>query len=171
MNSIGKNIAEHRRNVGITQEQLADKLGISAQAVSKWENDLSEPDASTLLALSKIFGVTVDDLLNGTRVPSVSTDDKKPEDRLIAINVKYQETNVLVKIPAELVIQGDFGVFDVDIEDLGYNPDNYPGYNPDNAMRAIAMYKDTIKMMLEKNIVGKIVDVDSEGARVTITIE
>ena len=61
--TLGKRIVEHRKRLGLTQDQLAEKLGITAQAVSKWENDLSCPDIATLPKLADIFGITTDELL------------------------------------------------------------------------------------------------------------
>ena len=61
--TLGKRIMQHRKRLGLTQEQLAERVGVSAQAVSKWENDLSCPDISLLPVLAEIFGVTVDELL------------------------------------------------------------------------------------------------------------
>ena len=52
---IGKFIAERRKSKKLTQEQLAEKLGISDRAVSKWERGLNLPDASLMLELSKIL--------------------------------------------------------------------------------------------------------------------
>lgn len=60
---IGSNIAALRKEKGFTQEKLANELGVSAQAVSKWENDSSCPDIALLPEIAAIFGVTVDDLL------------------------------------------------------------------------------------------------------------
>lgn len=65
--TIGKRIASLRRNKGMKQEELAEKLGISGQAVSKWENDQTCPDISLLPQLAKILGVTVDELLTGAQ--------------------------------------------------------------------------------------------------------
>ena len=53
--TLGKRIAEHRKRLGLTQDALAEKLGITAQAVSKWENDLSCPDITMLPKLAEIF--------------------------------------------------------------------------------------------------------------------
>ena len=64
--TLGKRIAALRKSHGWTQEQLAEKIGISAQAVSKWENDQSCPDVMTLPLLAKLFGVSVDGLLGVT---------------------------------------------------------------------------------------------------------
>ena len=61
--SLGKRIAMLRKEKGLTQEQLAEKVGVSAQAVSKWENDVSCPDITILPLLADILGVTVDELL------------------------------------------------------------------------------------------------------------
>ncbi|MDR0840191.1 MAG: helix-turn-helix domain-containing protein [Christensenellaceae bacterium] len=61
--TIGRRIAALRKQAGMTQEQLADQLGVSAQAVSKWENDISCPDISILPTLASIFHVSVDMLL------------------------------------------------------------------------------------------------------------
>ena len=61
--TIGKRIVRYRKAMGLTQDQLAEKLGVTAQAVSKWENDQSCPDITMLPKLAEIFGVTTDALL------------------------------------------------------------------------------------------------------------
>lgn len=61
--TLGRRIARLRLEHGMTQERLAGELGVTAQAVSKWENDLSAPDISLLPTLAKTFGVSVDQLL------------------------------------------------------------------------------------------------------------
>ena len=68
-NTLGKRIAAQRKHLGLTQEQLAEKLGITAQAVSKWENDLSCPDISVLPLLADIFGISTDELLGRNLTP------------------------------------------------------------------------------------------------------
>lgn len=67
--SLGKRIQFHRKSLGLTQDQLAEQLGVTAQAVSKWENDLSCPDISTLPQLARIFGISVDALLGAEPAP------------------------------------------------------------------------------------------------------
>lgn len=61
--TLGKRISTHRKRLGMTQDKLAEALGVTAQAVSKWENDQSCPDITTLPRLSEIFGVSTDELL------------------------------------------------------------------------------------------------------------
>ncbi len=62
-NTIGERIKFHRKRLGLTQDQLAQRLGVSAQAVSKWEHNLSCPDISVLPEIAELFGITVDELL------------------------------------------------------------------------------------------------------------
>ena len=75
--SMGAIIARKRKELGLTQEQLAGELGISYQAVSKWENELSSPDISTLPLLADLFDITIDELFG--RVPTKA----EPEQALI----------------------------------------------------------------------------------------
>lgn len=61
--TLGKRIVYHRKRLLLTQDQLAEKLGVTAQAVSKWENDLSCPDIGVLPMLADIFEISIDTLL------------------------------------------------------------------------------------------------------------
>lgn len=61
--TLGKRIVLHRKQLGLTQDKLAEALGVTAQAVSKWENDLSCPDITMLPKLAELFGITTDELL------------------------------------------------------------------------------------------------------------
>lgn len=67
--TLGKRIAAHRRDLGLTQDRLAELLGVTAQAVSKWENDQSCPDISMLPRLAEIFSCTTDALLGIEKEP------------------------------------------------------------------------------------------------------
>ncbi len=60
--SLGDNIAELRRRAGMTQARLGDCLGVSAQAVSKWERQVACPDVLLLPRLAETLGVTLDEL-------------------------------------------------------------------------------------------------------------
>ena len=60
--SIGKNIAKYRKAKGLTQEELGAKLGVTNQAVSKWESEVSFPDVMLLPEITKVLGITLDDL-------------------------------------------------------------------------------------------------------------
>lgn len=73
MNDLGKRISSQRRRQGWTQAELGTRLNVTAQAVSKWENNISEPDVQTLLNMASLFGVSLDQMLTG--VPTDITDD------------------------------------------------------------------------------------------------
>ena len=64
---IGKFIAECRKQKQLTQLQLADKLGITDKAISKWERGIAMPDTSIMLELCNILGISVNELLNGVK--------------------------------------------------------------------------------------------------------
>ncbi|MCR5695254.1 MAG: helix-turn-helix domain-containing protein [Clostridia bacterium] len=63
---LGKKIRQLRLKVGLTQEQLAERLGLAPQSVSKWENQAAMPDIITLPMISEVFGISIDDLFDLT---------------------------------------------------------------------------------------------------------
>lgn len=72
--SLGEALKAHRTEKQMTQEFVAETLGVSRQAVSKWENGTSDPSTSNLCALAKLYGIPVEELLHETQ-------DEKSEDR------------------------------------------------------------------------------------------
>ena len=66
-NSVGKNIKKLRSEKGITQEQLAERLHVTRQAVSNWETDKTQPDIETLSVLAECFEITVEELIYGKK--------------------------------------------------------------------------------------------------------
>lgn len=72
MMTISDRIRELRRTRGISQEELAAQIGVSRQAVSKWESGQSVPDLDRVIALSDYFDVTTDYLLKGIQPPAAS---------------------------------------------------------------------------------------------------
>ena len=79
--SFGENLINLRKQKGWSQDDLADNLNLSRQAISKWENDTSKPDIDNIKKISKVFSVTIDDLLNNDVV----------KDKAVTLNVKKQE--------------------------------------------------------------------------------
>ena len=61
--NLGETLKTHRTSRGFTQEYVAEALGVSRQAVSKWENGTSDPSTANLMALAKLYGLSVDELL------------------------------------------------------------------------------------------------------------
>lgn len=64
---IASRLTSLRKDHGLSQEELAEKLGVSRQAVSKWERAESSPDTDNLIALAQLYGVTLDELIHGNQ--------------------------------------------------------------------------------------------------------
>ncbi len=77
--SLGERIGQYRRSLGVSQEELGARLGVSRQAVSKWETDAATPDMANLIALAKEFGVSVAEL---TETPEQPKEEKKSQENL-----------------------------------------------------------------------------------------
>lgn len=108
--TVGKRIAALRREKNLKQDDLAQMLEISPQAVSKWENDQTCPDISLLPKLAKILGVSVDELLSGKQelqpvVTLVPEDQRKDiKDMMLRIVVDSSDGDkVRVNLPLALV--------------------------------------------------------------------
>lgn len=94
---IGKFIAECRKEQGITQTQLADRLDITYKAVSKWESGRGLPDASRMIELCDILNITVNDLLSGEKV-SEHNYVHQADDNLVELQKQKEAVNTSAKI-------------------------------------------------------------------------
>ncbi len=99
---IGKFIAEKRKEQGITQMQLAEKMGITDRAVSKWETGRSLPDASIMLDLCNILKITVNELLCGEELSMESYNEKAEQALVEMVKQKEEADRRLLKM--EIVI-------------------------------------------------------------------
>lgn len=94
--TLGQKIKKIRNKFGLSQEQLAEIINVSRQAITKWENDGGLPDVSNLQELSKVFGITVDYLLNDNNgLPALSMrkelDKDKYKDKITMYNEVLKE--------------------------------------------------------------------------------
>ena len=89
---IGKFIAECRKQKQLTQLQLADKLGITDKAISKWERGIAMPDTSIMLELCDILCISVNELLNGERI-NMENSNKKNEQLLFDMAKELETKN------------------------------------------------------------------------------
>lgn len=89
--TMGKRISDLRKSKGMTQEQLAQQVGVTAQAVSKWENDLSCPDISILPRLAEVLGVTTDELLGRAPVKSYEAKKEAGRERRVSVRLKLNK--------------------------------------------------------------------------------
>lgn len=106
---IGRFIAEKRKAQKLTQQQLAEALGITDRAVSKWETGRSLPDASVMLELCRLLKITVNDLLNG-EVVSMERYNETAERNLLEM-VKQKEAADKRLLKTEVVIGVTSSVF------------------------------------------------------------
>ena len=164
--TLGTRIAENRKKKSISQEQLAEHFGISSQAVSKWENDISCPDISLLPQMADYFNISIDELLRGGRSDSV---------QLVAENERKDINKMLFKINVNSVA-GDIvkvnlplGLIKTALE-LGMKMPAISGSKDLDVLNNIDI--DSVLMMAESGVIGKIVEVQSaDGDNVEIFIE
>ncbi len=92
---IGKFIAECRKQKQLTQLQLADKLGITDKAISKWERGIAMPDTSIMLELCDILCISVNELLNGEMI-NMENSNKKNEQLLLDMAKELETKNKII---------------------------------------------------------------------------
>ncbi len=89
---IGRFIAECRKKANLTQMQLAEKLGITDKAVSKWERGVAMPDTSIMLELCEILCISVNDLLTGEKI-NMENNNQKNEQLLLDMAKELEQKN------------------------------------------------------------------------------
>ena len=91
-NKIGRFIASERKKLKLTQEKLASKLFVSAKTVSKWENGNGIPDTNNLPRICEIFGISINELLSGERIPKENYINKA-EEKLLEVKKEKEESD------------------------------------------------------------------------------
>ena len=162
--TIGKRIAHLRKEKGLTQEELAQHMGISPQAVSKWENDQTCPDISALPKLARLFDVTVDELLEGKEaLPAVRVlppeQQKDIKDMILRVTLDSAAGDkIRVNLPMALVeIAMEIGM-------------EMPQINGNEALKGIDLKK--VLEMVRLGFVGNLLEMDSaDGDKIRIFVE
>jgi len=162
MASLGNRIGEFRRRRGVTQEQLAEAMGVTPQAVSKWENGVSCPDISLLPKLADYFAVSLDVLLRGgspdsarMREDGESGDIGKMAVRIVARSAGGDNTEVNLPLPLLKSAKQDGKPFAVQM--MYGSGDSKIG----NALRNIDF--DEITKLAENGMLGKLLELNHEG--------
>ncbi|MEE0418523.1 MAG: helix-turn-helix transcriptional regulator [Lachnospiraceae bacterium] len=161
--TLGKKMAELRRVKGMTQDEVAEELGVSAQAVSKWENDVSCPDIMLLPHISELFQVTIDELFSKESkalVTIVPEEERKDIDKMmlkVVVNSKKGD-RVRVNLPIALVkIAYEIGM-------------QLPEVSGNMALKDLDFEK--IIALVDRGVIGKLVEVESaDGDIVDVTVE
>ena len=157
--TLGQRIAHYRKLRGITQEELGEKCGVSSQAVSKWENDISAPDITLIGTLSEIFGISADELLGLKRevATAVKPETINEERLLLRVNIDSNDGDkVRINVPYKL--------------GLVLMQSGAVGDKNSDALKNIDFKQ--IAEMVKMGILGPIVDIESaDGDRVKITVE
>ena len=162
--TIGKRITLLRKEKGLTQEELATHMGVSPQAVSKWENDQTCPDISALPKLARLLGVTVDELLEGKQdlapVRLLPPEERKDlKDMMLRVTVDSAEGDrVRMNVPMALVeVAMEIGM-------------EMPQINGTDALKGVDLNK--VLRLVREGLVGNLVEVDSaEGDKIRIFVE
>ena len=163
--TLGKRIAALRHKNQLTQDELAEKLGISSQAISKWENDQTCPDISSLPLLSKILGISTDELLTGkkeedNRVRMLPENERKNiDDMLLRIVINGKNGDVVrVNLPLSVIKV---------VIDSGLNMLHLSG---NEALKNIDL--NMIFNMVQQGAVGNIIDIeDANGDIIQMFVE
>lgn len=160
--TLGEKIAEKRRVRGMTQEEVAEKLGVTAQAVSKWENNNAFPDITLLPRLAELFDTTIDELMSRERtdvVRYVPEKTRKPiDDMVFHISVLSDDTKVNVNMPLAIIKAfvakpgqtSSFKFGDTDLSGVDF---------------------EAIIQMVEAGLVGRIVEVEqNDGTHIVVEV-
>lgn len=163
MSSIGTKIAFYRKAQNMTQEQLAEKMGVSAQAVSKWENDIACPDIQLLVPLTKLLGTTTDELLSADSIKSVQflSENLRRDTKDLTLKVTVDSNDgdkIRINLPMDLIkVALALGM-------------KIPQIASNELLKNINF--DQIFTMAENGVTGKLVEVESsDGDIVNVVVE
>lgn len=161
--TIGKKLYDLRKQSGFTQDYVAEKLGVSAQAVSKWENDIACPDIMTLPNIAELYGITIDELFKNDDVQS---------------NAKYEKTEAINENELVLRVYVDSVHGDTVKVTLPYPVVKelaVVGKNISSIISGIDLSGvdfDTIFAMVENGMLGEFVNIESQnGDIIRVVVE
>lgn len=160
--TFGQRFTRLRKEKNLTQEYIANKFNISAQAVSKWENDISLPDITILADLAEIFDITTDELL-GKEKHLVTT--VLPEEDKKDINKKVLRIKIISGFNTKVNINIPIPLLKICIE-LGLELPQIKGNNTLSNLDLKQIYQ-----LIEKGLVGEIMTIESDDAKVLIVVE
>lgn len=161
--TIGKKLYDLRKQSGFTQDYVAEKLGVSAQAVSKWENDIACPDIMTLPNIAELYCITIDELFKNDDVQSNVKFEKveKINENELLVRVYIDSVhgdNVKVTLPYLIVKE---------IANVGKSISSVV-----SGIDLSGVDFQTVFAMVEKGVLGEFVNVKSQnGDIVRVVVE
>lgn len=119
--SMGERISTLRREKGMTQKEIADILGITDKAVSKWERDIAFPDTATIPKLAEILGVSVEELLQAKAAPTAAPKNRESVVNLIlkAVPLAMGVAVLVTSILGELDVKSGFAMLGLGLGCIG----------------------------------------------------
>ncbi len=160
--TLGKRIADLRKSKELKQDDLAQMLNVSPQAVSKWENDQTCPDISLLPELARILGVSVDELLSGKSEPITQLVplENRRDINTMTLKIDVISSNadkVRINLPMPLIkMAAEIGLA-------------MPQISGNDALKSVDLNK--IMDLVAQGVVGNIIDIESEGNTIKIYVE
>ena len=142
---IGKYIAGKRKELGLTQRQLADKLGMSDKSVSKWERGICLPDVSVYLDLCQILGISINEFLAGEDIVHEDLIQKSEENIIGIATENKKKQNLLKKIICLLLVISILAISIIGVS-------VYRAKKPQNFIAPVE--KDSIEMETAKLLSG-----------------
>ena len=165
--TLGRRIQALRREQALTQDALAERMGVTPQAVSKWENDLSCPDILSLPQLARELHTSVDTLLTGESAAAPALPAKKPEELIVRMAVEEPgEARICINLPfvffryAVLYNMLTFN-FSADGDEI----------NPATVQALQNLDYKAIVQMIESGVTGKLLDVNDASIKLAIWAE
>lgn len=160
--SFGQRFLRLRKESKLTQEDVAKRLNITAQSVSKWENDNSYPDISLLNDIAEIFNITVDELLGReVRKTEILEEPARKDINKMILRIKVLSADgdkINVNLPVPIILA------------CVNSESGKPNINLGNKLNGIDF--DLIISMIEQGVVGTLVEIDSaDGDKVYISVE
>ena len=160
--TFGQRIQRLRKNLNLKQDDIANKLNVTPQAVSKWENDISAPDIQTLPLLADILRVSLDELL-GRDIPktTIMPENNRKDINNLLLKITIESNNndkVKINIPISLIkICLDAGL-------------DLPKVNGKDTLKNIDF--NQIFLLIEAGVIGRLIEIESaDGDTIYVTVE